>query len=297
MSTFSHSEGFVKEFGKEDIADIDNTRVEGVGDIPRDIYKYVKSDPLGDLPRYSFHIVIQHFLTFITFLVLTSTGLPLHYNDTFWAPYVISVFGGADTAGLIHRGAAFLMILGATYHLITIIGGTIQKIIKKQFDYRRTQIPRLQDIKDLVHDVKYFSGREKSRPKMEKFMYKQKLHYIAIWWGKCVLICAGSVLLFPETMAKILPNPAFFQDLARLMHADEAIMALLVIVFWHWFNVHLAPGRFPFQWTFLTGRITREHQIEEHFLEYLNNLRDIPEEREYMESLLKELKEKEGGIL
>jgi hypothetical protein len=73
------------------------------------------------------------------------------------------------------------------------------------------------------------------------------------------------------------------------MHADEAVMALIVVAFWHWSNVHLVPGRFPMQWTFLTGRITREHQIEEHFLEYLNNLREIPEEREYMRNLLVEL--------
>jgi hypothetical protein len=46
------------------------------------------------------------------------------------------------------------------------------------------------------------------------------------------------------------------------------------------------PGRFPFQWTFLTGKITREHQIEEHFLEYIRNLEEIPEEKEYMRNLL-----------
>ncbi len=82
---------------------------------------------------------------------------------------------------------------------------------------------------------------------------------------------------------------AFFQDLARLMHADEAVMALIVLAFWHWTNVHFVPGRFPVQWTFLTGRITREHQIEEHFLEYIRNLKEIPAEREYMHNLLKQI--------
>jgi hypothetical protein len=43
-------------------------------------------------------------------------------------------------------------------------------------------------------------------------------------------------------------NPTFVLDLARLMHADEAIMALIVAAFWHWINVHLVPGRFPLQW-------------------------------------------------
>lgn len=273
---------------KEIGADEYNTYVEGVGNIPRDIYKYVKSDPLGDLPRYSIHIVIQHFLTFITFLVLAATGLTLHFASLWWAPIVMKLFGGTDAARQIHRIAAVLMILASIYHLMTIVGGTLYKIIKKNFDIKRTQIPLLKDAQDIVHDFKYFLGKEQQRPKMYKFMYKQKLHYIAILWGTFVLVAAGTSLLFPETMANIWPNPRFGQDLARLMHADEAIMAITVVVFWHWSNVHLVPGRFPLQWSFLTGRITREHQIEEHFLEYVNNLKEIPEEREYIKKILRE---------
>jgi len=259
-----------------------------VGNIPRDIYKLVKSDPLGDLPRYSIHIVVQHFMTFVTFLILAATGLTLHFASLWWAPLVMKLFGGPDTARFIHRIAAALMVMASVYHLITIIGGTLQKIMTKKFDINRTQIPLLKDAHDIVHDIKYFLGKEEQRPKMYKFMYKQKLHYVAILWGTFVLVAAGTSLLFPETMATIWPNPRFGQDLARLMHADEAIMAITVVVFWHWSNVHLVPGRFPLQWSFLTGKITREHQIEEHFLEYVHNLNEIPEEREYMKKILRE---------
>ena len=266
----------------------DTTYVEGVGNIPRNIYKYVKSDPLGDLPRYSVHIVIQHFVTFVSFLVLAATGLALHFASLWWAPIVMKLFGGPDTARLIHRIAAAIMVLASVYHIFTLIGGTLQKILNRKFDINRTQIPLLKDIQDIIHDVKYFFGKEPYRPKMNKFMYKQKLHYLAILWGTFVLISAGTSLLFPETMANIWPDPRFGQDLARLMHADEAIMAVTVIIFWHWSNVHLVPGRFPLQWSFLTGRITREHQIEEHFMEYIENLKEIPEEKEYMKKLLKE---------
>ncbi len=264
------------------------TYVEGVGNIPRDIYKHVKSDPLGDLPRYSYHIVIQHFLTFVTFLILAATGLTLHFASLWWAPIVIKLFGGVDTARIIHRIAAAIMVFASVYHVLTLVGGTLLKILKRKFDIKRTQIPMLKDAQDAVHDVRYFLGKERYRPKMHKFMYKQKLHYVAILWGTFVLVAAGTSLLFPETMATLWPDPRFGQDLARLMHADEAIMAITVIVFWHWSNVHLVPGRFPLQWSFLTGRITREHQIEEHFLEYLINLKEIPEEREYMKKILKE---------
>ncbi len=270
-----------------DTAD-DSTYVEGVGNIPRDIYKYVKSDPLGDLPRYSYHIVIQHFLTFVTFLTLAATGLTLHFASLWWAPYIMSLFGGTDVARLIHRVAAALMVLASVYHLCTIIGGTIRSIMRKKFDIKRTQIPILKDAQDIAHDIKYFMGKEPNRPKMHKFMYKQKLHYGAIIWGTFVLITAGTMLLFPEMMSTIFPNPQFAQDLARLMHADEAIMAITVIVFWHWSNVHLVPGRFPLQWSFITGKITREHQIEEHFEEYLYNLEEFPEEKEYIKKVMKE---------
>lgn len=291
--------------GKEIVEDDDYiTLVDGVGPIPRDIYKYVKSDPTGDLPRYSVHIVIQHLLIFVTFIVLSGTGLPLYFSDLSWAQYLITLFGGIDLAREIHKVAAFTMMFASAYHIVTIVGGTLGKIFTGKFDYRRTIIPRLKDLSDLFQDIKYFMGFAPYRPKMEKFMYKQKAHYLAILWGSFVLMAAGSALLFPDVIARLFPDtitkilptgivdevafPSFLQSLARLMHADEAVMALIVIAFWHWLNVHLVPGRFPLQWSFLNGKITREHQLEEHFLEYLRNLQEIPEEREYMRKLLKE---------
>ena len=182
------------------------THVDGVGPVPRDIYKYVKSDPYGDLPRYSVHIVIQHLLVFITFILLAATGLPIYFSDVFWASYFVSFFGGIDVARLIHRLAAFAMMFAAAYHIITIVGGTIRKIRRHEFDYKRTQLPRLKDLFDIIHDIKYFLGREPYRPKMEKFMYKQKAHYLAIIWGNFVLIAAGSALLFPDIMARLFPE-------------------------------------------------------------------------------------------
>jgi len=67
------------------------THVEGVGNIPRDIYKLVDSNPRGDLPRYSVHIVVQHLLVVVSFLTLAATGLPIYFSDMFWAPYTTNV--------------------------------------------------------------------------------------------------------------------------------------------------------------------------------------------------------------
>lgn len=252
------------------------------------LYKNVVSNPIGDLPRYSIHIRIQHMLTFVTFLALAFTGLPIGFYDHFWAKPLNDFVGGVDVSRVVHRTLAVTMILTMVYHLFTITLGTIHKIVKRKFEYCRTIIPILKDIVDFKDDLLYFAGRRDQRPEMDKFMYKQKLHYFAAAFGNIVMVVSGSSFLFPDVWASILPASiaSHFQELMRLSHPHEALLALLVIAFWHWYNVHLAPGRFPMQWTFLTGKITREHQIEEHFLEYLRNLVEIPEERSYLQDML-----------
>ncbi len=273
--------------GDRDRADIEHI----IANMPDDrvlLYKNVVSNPLGDIDRYSIHIRIQHMMTFVTFLTLAFTGLPIHFFEAFWAEPFNSMLGGVNITRIIHRTLAVIMILSMVYHVFTIFFGTVWKIRQRRFDIRRTIIPMWKDVTDFKEDMLYFAGKRDQRPEMDKFMYKQKIHYFAAAFGNMVMVISGSSFLFPEFWASILPMSAasHFQELMRLSHPHEALLALLVIAFWHWYNVHLAPGRFPMQWTFLTGKITREHQIEEHFLEYLRNLVEHPEEREYLQDLL-----------
>ncbi len=252
------------------------------------LYKNVVSNPIGDLPRYSIHIRIQHMLTFVTFLALAFTGLPIAFFDNFWAAPLNAMIGGVDVSRIIHRTLASVMVLSMIYHIFTITFGPISQMLKGRFDIRRTILPSLKDLRDFRDDMLYFSGARKVRPEMDKFMYKQKIHYFAAAFGNLVMVVSGSSFIFPEFWAAILPVSiaSHFQEMMRLSHPHEALLALLVIAFWHWYNVHLAPGRFPMQWTFLTGKITREHQMEEHFLEYLRNLVELPEERDYLIDML-----------
>jgi len=264
---------------------------ETVAMMPQDrvvLQKNVDSNPVGDLPRYSIHIRIQHLLTFTTFLLLAFTGLPVHYHDAFWASPFNSFLGGIEVTRVIHRTLAIVMILSMIYHVVTLVFGTMDRMRRKCFEWRRTMMPQWKDIADFRGDMAYFAGKKSVRPEMDKFMYKGKIHYFAAAFGNTVMVLSGSSFLFPDVWASILPAAAvgYWQEMMRLSHPHEALLALLVIAFWHWYNVHLAPGRFPMQWTFLTGKITREHQIEEHFLEYLRNLVEIPEERAILREML-----------
>ncbi len=259
-------------------------------------YKNVVSNPLGDLYRYSIHIRIQHMLIFVTFLTLAFTGLPIHFFDSFWAGPLNALLGGVSVTRIIHRTIAVIMILAMAYHILTLTLGTLARLKAGTFDLRRTIVPLPKDIRDFKEDLLYFSGKRGQRPEMDKFNYKQKIHYFAAGFGNTVMVVSGSTFLFPELWAAMLPAGmvAHWQELMRLSHPHEALLALLVIAFWHWYNVHLAPGRFPMQWTFLTGKITREHQIEEHFLEYLRNLVEQPQERQALLGML-ESRELAGG--
>ncbi len=273
--------------GPEERAEIERV----IAAMPQDrvlLYKNVVSNPIGDLPRYSVHIRIQHMLTFVTFLTLAFTGLPIAFYDHAWAAPLNALVGGVDISRVIHRTLASVMIFSMIYHVFTITGGTIQKVTNGTFDLRRTIIPTWKDVRDFKADFRYFFGLADQRPEMDKFMYKQKIHYFAAAFGNLVMVISGSSFLFPEFWAAVLPADmaAYFQEMMRLSHPHEALLALFVIAYWHWYNVHLAPGRFPMQWTFLTGKITREHQMEEHFLEYLRNLVEIPDEREKLMDML-----------
>lgn len=270
------------------VSDVERQQIEKVVEtMPDDrvlLYKNVVSNPIGDLPRYDIHVRLQHMLTFVTFLTLAFTGLPIAFFDHFWAAPLNSLVGGVDVSRIIHRTLASVMVFSMVYHIIYLFLITTKDILKGRFELQRSLIPTFKDVRDFKDDMLYFAGMRDERPEMDKFMYKQKLHYFAAAFGNLVMVVSGSSFLFPDIWAAILPESSvsYFQEMMRLSHPHEALLALLVIAFWHWYNVHLAPGRFPMQWTFLTGKITREHQIEEHFLEYLRNLVEIPAEREYL---------------
>ena len=169
------------------------------------LYKNVMSNPIGDLPRYSIHIRIQHLLTFTTFLLLAFTGLPVHFADAGWATPFNQVLGGIDVTRVIHRTLAAIMIFSMVYHVLTLIAGILTRMMKGTFDLKRTVIPQLKDLQDMRADVLYFAGKRLQRPEMDKFMYKQKIHYFAAAFGSCVMVISGSAFLFPDIWASLLP--------------------------------------------------------------------------------------------
>jgi len=210
----------------------------------------------------------------VTFAIAAATGLPLFFHNAELSHRLIALLGGINVTRLVHRVNVAIFSLNCAYHAAVLVAGTARSLLRGTFDLRRTQIPRWKDVCDLYHDLRYFLGFAPARPRMEKFMYKQKLLYLAAIWGVSILTLSGCCLLFPEVMVRYLPFTRTLFNFLRMMHGEESLLAVLVIVVWHLCDVHGAPGRFPVQWTFWNGRISKDHQIEEHFLEYERQVRE-----------------------
>jgi hypothetical protein len=52
------------------------------------------------------------------------------------------------------------------------------------------------------------------------------------------------------------------------MHSGEALLAMLVVLIWHFYDVIFSPAVLPLDTAMITGKISRERLMHEHTKEY-----------------------------
>jgi formate dehydrogenase subunit gamma len=212
--------------------------------------------------RFDVHQRIQHIMMFSSFILLAITGLPMKFSEWGISQWWISVWGGIENLRTVHHGAAWIMIASAVYHLFYLLITII--ILKRPFPTE--MIPKPQDAKDLIHEMKYWVGLTDEPPKFSRFSYREKFDYWAVGWGLLIMIGGGLVLMFPVAAAKILPGWAI--PFALLAHSDEAVLAVGWILIVHMYFAHLHPLVFPMNKSIFTGKVPMHQYAEEHPLEY-----------------------------
>lgn len=215
--------------------------------------------------RLSLNLRLQHFVMLTSVLTLILTGLPLKFHNASLSHLIIGWMGGIHNSALIHRIAATGLIGVGVYHLLYTIFSS---------DGRRDFVlllPRKQDLLDYIQQIKYYLGKTDEKARFGRFSYIEKFDYWAVYWGMVIMITSGSLLWFEGIALRILPK--FALDIAKEAHSDEALLATLAIIIWHFYNVHFNPHKFPMSKTWITGKISRSEMIEEHALEYEEILR------------------------
>ncbi len=208
-----------------------------------------------------------HVILVVSFLSLALTGMTLKFAYTAWASMLSHLFGGFESAGYIHRMAAFAMITIFVIHLVD-----LARQRKREYGswLRMLRSPdsmmfNRKDLQDLIGNLRWFLGRG-PRPQYGRWTYWEKFDYFAVFWGMAVIGSTGLMLWFPEFFTLLLPG--WFINVATIIHSDEALLAAGFIFTVHFFNTHLRPEKFPMDIVVFSGRMPLEEFKRDKPLEY-----------------------------
>lgn len=234
-----------------------------------------------EYPRFTGAQRVEHWIMFASFTVLAITGLPQKFAGDQWAETMIAVMGGIELVRWAHHIAAAVMTLGAVYHVIAIA----YKVFVLRV--RWSIFPRLDDVLDALDVIRYNLGLTKEHPKFDRFNFGDKFEYWAFVWGTLLMAFTGYVMWNPINAARFMPGDLI--PAAKTAHGGEAILAVLAILVWHFYNVHLKT----FNKAMFTGKISEHEMIEEHGLELERINRGIPDPRPAPEIV----KQRERGFI
>lgn len=205
--------------------------------------------------RFQWPQRVSHVLLLVSFTLLGITGLAQKFSTTSWALFILRVFGGIEITRLVHHVCAIVLMLLAVYHLLD----AGYKIFVRRT--RLTMLPGLQDVKDAVQAFLYNLGFIKKRPQMGRYTFEEKAEYWALIWGTVIMAITGFMMWNPIFTAKFLPGEVI--PAAKAAHGGEALLAVMAIIVWHMYGVHIKR----FNKAMWTGKLTEEEMLHEHPLE------------------------------
>ncbi len=214
------------------------------------------------ITRFDIHQIIQHAGLTVSFILLVVTGLPLKFHNWAISQWWIGVWGGIENTRAVHHFAAWVIVIVCLYHLAYLWYTIV--ILKRPFPVNI--IPSGQDFVNLFQELLYFTGLRKERPEYDRFNWREKFDYWAIFWGMPIMAGSGFILMYPVLMTKFLPG--WVVPASLIAHSDEAMLALTWIFMVHIFFNHFSPGIFPINTSIFTGRVPKERYQREHPLEY-----------------------------
>ncbi|HSG44585.1 MAG TPA: cytochrome b/b6 domain-containing protein [Anaerolineales bacterium] len=198
---------------------------------------------------------IEHIVMLLSFTTLGLTGLPQRYPDAGISTAILSLFSGIEGLRNVHHIAAIVMMLGTAWHIL--VFGYMAYVRRT----RMSMLPSLQDAKDGLQALLYNIGLSKTFPQMGRYTFEEKMEYWAFVWGAIVMGATGFMMWNPISTAKFLPGE--FIPAAKAAHGGEAVLAVLAIIIWHMYGVHIRR----FNKSMFTGQLEEDAMLHEHPLE------------------------------
>lgn len=198
---------------------------------------------------------IEHWVMMLSFVTLALTGIPQKFVTSNISVSIIQMLGGIEMLRTIHHTAAIVMMLGSVWHLL-VMGYSVFVLRDKM-----SMLPNLQDAKDGLQALLYNIGIAKTYPQMGRYTFEEKMEYWAFVWGTVVMITTGFLMWNPITATQYLPGE--FVPAAKAAHGGEAVLAVLAIIIWHMYGVHIKR----LNKAMFNGLQTETEMLHEHPLE------------------------------
>jgi len=212
-----------------------------------------KQDPLR---RFSPPRIVEHWVILAVFLALVATGLSQRYCTLDLSRQFILHLGGIDNVRFFHRMAGAFFAFVVTVHIIL---GIIGIVVRR---WQPSMVITKKDFIDIVRNIRYYLGLEEVPARGGRYTYKQKFEYWGILTSALLMILTGAILWFPVHITHYFPGEVI--PAAKVMHANQALLAFLIIALWHVYNAVFSPDVFPLDASIFTGSISRERMLEEH---------------------------------
>ena len=221
------------------------------------------ADPHRDdeqIQRFTANELAQHWLLMVTLTVLALTGFALFAHGTIVGTVLMAIEGGIEARGAIHRFFAVVLMIIAAWHILYVV------FTERGHRQLMAMLPRAGDVRAFATLLKYYVGGTPEPPAFGRFTPMQKLQYWGAGIGSSMMIGTGLILWFHTQAMAVLPKWLF--DVTTIVHGYEGFILFILLFGWHLYIVHLSPGNFPMQRTFISGRISRQRLWREHRLEY-----------------------------
>ena len=195
---------------------------------------------------------VEHILFLLSFTILGFTGLIQKFSANPVADTMIQLLGGIENVRTIHHYSAILMMIVSGYHVL-VLG---YKIFVLRVSW--TMLPVIEDLQHLIRDILYFLGIKKHRGFYGRYNYAEKVEYLAVVWGTIIMGISGFMMWNPLSTTQLLPGSVI--PAAKAAHGAEAVLAVLSIIIWHFYHVHIKH----FNKSMFNGKLTRTEMLHEH---------------------------------
>lgn len=164
---------------------------------------------------------IERLLLTLALVGLMLTGIPQRFAAETWAETLIRILGGIESARILHRFFAILLLATMLYHALAL--GYRWFVLSR----RPGMFPGMQDfgagIRQSLHDLGLRASHEPSN-----YQFVLKFRYLLLVISAVLLALTGLILWNPLAVTNVMPGETI--PVAQSIHSNQALLTTVALI-------------------------------------------------------------------